>query len=84
MDDNGKKSVIEDATGVHVDDVRVVEDGTGEAMGLVVHGHMASECPAARASAEVDRKGPAKVVSDAYRDGYDRIFGGGSKVTYEA
>lgn len=76
-----KKKVVEEASGIHVDHANVVDTALGPV--IIATGHTAEACPNAAARAEVDRKGPSKVVSDAYRDGFDRIFGN-RKTTYEA
>lgn len=62
--------------GVKVEDVKTAD---GEVVASVYALHDAEVCDKQSsqqsARAAVDKKGPSKVVSDAYRDGYDAIFG---------
>lgn len=75
MSDESKKGMGDGDEGVHVRKIDDVCDGSGRVMGAVVHVHRPSACPYQGASSEAS-SGPAKVSTDAYRSGYERIFGG--------
>jgi hypothetical protein len=65
--------------GLHVRKVDDVRDGSGRVVGVVVDVHKPSACPYQGAGATGPTgtsSGPAKVSTDAYRSGYERIFGG--------
>ena len=66
MADEKKKSGLD----LHVSDVQPLTSADGTLIGVKLDVHRASDCAAAASS------GPAKVASRAYREGYDRIFGG--------
>lgn len=63
---------------IHVSKVCDVKDGEGKPFATVYDIHTASMCSGsgeARESRPMESKGPAKVATADYREGYDRIFG---------
>lgn len=55
---------------LHVSDVQPLTSADGTLLGVKLDVHRACDCVSETAS------GPAKVATAAYREGYDRIFGG--------